>query len=77
MERLSLPIEQWQGCVKNDFEPSVFAAHPVIADVKQQLIDAGALYASMSGSGSTVFGLFKEQAQAEQLRSVTDYIFKL
>ena len=75
--RLSLPIEQWQGCVKNDFESSVFAAHPVIADVKQQLIDAGALYASMSGSGSTVFGLFKEQAQAEQLRSVTDYIFKL
>ena len=77
VERLSLPIEQWQGSVKNDFEPSVFAAHPVIADVKQQLVDAGAVYASMSGSGSTVFGLFKEQAQAEQLRSVTDYIFKL
>lgn len=77
VERLSAPIEQWQGSVKNDFEPSVFAAHPVIAEVKQQLLDAGAVYASMSGSGSTVFGLFKEQAQAEQLRTLTDYIYKL
>lgn len=76
-ERLKEPIVQWQGSVKNDFEPSVFAAHPVIADVKQQLIDAGAVYASMSGSGSTVFGLFDSKERAEKLRSITDYIFEI
>ena len=72
-ERLKEPIVQWQGSVKNDFEPSVFAAHPV----KQQLIDAGAVYASMSGSGSTVFGLFERESQTEQFKTVTDYIYKL
>ena len=55
-ERLQKPIAEWQVCVKNDFEKSVFAAHPIIADFKQKMIDAGATYASMSGSGSTVFG---------------------
>ena len=77
VERLADPITQWQGSVKNDFEPSVFAAHPVIADVKQQLLDAGAVYASMSGSGSTVFGLFDSKERAEKLRSITDYIFEI
>ena len=41
-ERLRKPIAEWQGCVKNDFEKSVFAAHPIIADFKQKMIDAGA-----------------------------------
>ena len=76
-ERLAKPIEEWQSCVKNDFEPSVFAAHPVIADVKQQLLDAGAVYASMSGSGSTVFGLFAEKEKAQQFLSVTPFIYQL
>ncbi|MBR5282185.1 MAG: 4-(cytidine 5'-diphospho)-2-C-methyl-D-erythritol kinase [Alistipes sp.] len=75
--RLAKPIEEWQSCVKNDFEPSVFAAHPVIADVKQQLLDAGAVYASMSGSGSTVFGLFAEKEKAQQFLSVTPFIYQL
>ena len=77
VERLADPITQWQGSVKNDFEPSVFAVHPVIADVKQQLLDAGAVYASMSGSGSTVFGLFDSKEKAEQLRPLTEYIYEL
>ena len=77
VERLADPIAQWQGSVKNDFEPSVFAAHPVIADVKQQLLDAGAVYASMSGSGSTVFGLFDSKEKAERLRPLTEYIYEL
>lgn len=77
VERLSEPIEMWQGSVKNDFERSVFASHPNIAKVKQQLLDAGAVYASMSGSGSTLFGLFAGREQAEKLRGVTDYIFEL
>ena len=77
VERLSEPIEMWQGSVKNDFERSIFAAHPNIAKIKQQLLDAGAVYASMSGSGSTVFGLFAKREQAEKLSEVTDYIFEL
>ena len=47
----------------NDFEATVFPLHPVIADIKKRLLDAGACYASMSGSGSTVFGLFKNDAE--------------
>ncbi len=47
----------------NDFEATVFPLHPVIADIKKRLLDAGAYYASMSGSGSTVFGLFKNDAE--------------
>ncbi|WP_300799163.1 4-(cytidine 5'-diphospho)-2-C-methyl-D-erythritol kinase [uncultured Alistipes sp.] len=67
-ERLRLPVRQWQGVVTNDFEESVFAAHPVIRDVRDRLLRAGALYASMSGSGSAVFGLFDNPDPAVPLR---------
>lgn len=58
---LSRPIEEWQGSVKNDFEPHILAAHTKILAIKNQMLNAGALYASMSGSGSAVFGLFAER----------------
>ncbi len=48
----------------NDFEHTVFKVHPEIAEIKQRLLDAGAVYAAMSGSGSTVFGLFKHNAES-------------
>lgn len=54
-------ISEWKKLLVNDFEKSVFAAHPAIADIKQQMYDAGAVYASMSGSGSAVYGLFREK----------------
>lgn len=57
-ELLKLPIEQWKDCIHNDFEDSVFPLHPELAQVKQTLYDHGALYASMSGSGSACFGIF-------------------
>ena len=47
----------------NDFEATVFPLHPIIADIKKRLLDAGAYYASMSGSGSTVYGLFKNDPE--------------
>ncbi len=53
------PIETWRDSMKNDFEDSVFLTHPEIAAIKDKLYDLGAVYASMSGSGSAVFGIFK------------------
>ncbi len=55
---IQLPIEQWKDCIVNDFEASVFAQFPAIAAIKEQLYSLGAVYASMSGSGSSVFGIF-------------------
>ena len=47
----------------NDFEETVFVVHPEIAEIKQRLLNAGAVYAAMSGSGSTVFGLFQHNPE--------------
>lgn len=55
----NLPIEKWRDVVHNDFEKSVFPLYPEIEKIKQQLYELGALYASMSGSGSAVFGIFR------------------
>ena len=52
------PVETWRQQLVNDFEQSVFAIHPEIGAVKEQLYEMGALYAAMSGSGSAVFGIF-------------------
>jgi 4-diphosphocytidyl-2-C-methyl-D-erythritol kinase len=52
--------EEWSSFVKNDFDDSVFVEFPVIAKIKDDLYEAGALYASMSGSGSAVFGIFSK-----------------
>jgi 4-diphosphocytidyl-2-C-methyl-D-erythritol kinase len=65
VEALRRPLNEWQGCVKNDFEPHIFEAHPAIAALKQTMLDEGALYASMSGSGSAVFGLFADEPKIE------------
>ena len=54
------PVETWRNNLTNDFEKSVFALHPEIGAIKQQLYDMGATYAAMSGSGSSLFGLFRE-----------------
>lgn len=61
LDVLKLPIEEWKGKLVNDFEVSVFEKYPEIASVKQKLYDAGAVYASMSGSGSSVFALFQSE----------------
>lgn len=59
-EIIGSPVETWKGRLVNDFEASVFARHPAIGEIKDALYGAGAVYASMSGSGSSVFGLFKQ-----------------
>lgn len=55
------PIETWKDELINDFEAPIFAMHPELATIKQSLYDAGAVYAAMSGSGSALFGIFREQ----------------
>ena len=52
------PMEEWKEWLTNDFEESIFPLLPVLKEVKEALYEAGAIYASMSGSGSTLFGIF-------------------
>ncbi len=69
-ELITTPHCQWQGVIKNDFEKSIFPLHPIVADIKQQIIDMGAIYASMSGSGSAVYGIFKNDILSEVKLSI-------
>lgn len=57
-EALAQPMSTWRDTVSNDFETALTPAHPVLAELKQQFYDAGATYASLSGSGSAVYGLW-------------------
>jgi 4-diphosphocytidyl-2-C-methyl-D-erythritol kinase len=61
MELIRLPIKDWKENIYNDFENSVFIAYPFIRDIKERLYGLGAVYASMSGSGSSVYGIFNEK----------------
>ena len=58
---LQQPIETWKNELINDFEPPVFSRHPELKNIKEHLYSLGADYAQMSGSGSALFGIFKEQ----------------
>ncbi len=60
-ETLRLPLEAWRERLTNDFEDSVFAKLPVLRQVKESLYAHGALYAAMTGSGSTLFGIFQDE----------------
>lgn len=64
-ETVCLPVNEWRGRLKNDFEPSVFPLLPQVASIKKHLDEMGALYSSMSGSGSAVYGLFKGDILAD------------
>ena len=72
-EILTRPIEQWKDSLFNDFEKSVFSKFPAIAAIKNELYTHGALYSSMSGSGSTVFGIFKEPVDLREQYSQMHY----
>ena len=60
-EILVKPIQEWKHLLVNDFETSIFKKHPVLEKIKESFYNHGAVYASMSGSGSSIFGLFKEK----------------
>jgi 4-diphosphocytidyl-2-C-methyl-D-erythritol kinase len=69
LEKLQLPIQEWRNHVYNDFEEPVFAAHPAIGSLKKELYEAGALYASLSGSGAAVYGIFDSAFNVTNLSS--------
>lgn len=63
---MQLDVAKWKNILKNDFEPSVFSQFPRLAEIKEQMYANGAAYASMSGSGSSMFGIFDNAILAEK-----------
>lgn len=63
----STPLKDWKYRINNDFEEPVFKKYPEIRAIKERFYDTGALYASMSGSGSSVYGIFKEEAASREI----------
>lgn len=66
-ELMKLPVKKWKDLVRNDFEDSIFPNHSEIRGVKAALYEAGALYASMSGSGASVYGIFDKKVELADL----------
>ncbi len=64
-EIIQQPITTWKENLSNDFEKVVFEKYPTIKNIKEELYKQGAIYASMSGSGSTVFGIFKKEEKVQ------------
>ena len=62
-EALAAPVCEWKKLLVNDFEKTVFGRYPILASVKQSLYDSGAVYASMSGSGSALFALYEKSGK--------------
>jgi 4-diphosphocytidyl-2-C-methyl-D-erythritol kinase len=68
-EIVQQPIETWKAELKNDFETAVFTVHPQVKEIKESLYLQGAIYAAMSGSGSTVFGIFDKSFDTNSLEN--------
>lgn len=75
-EIIKHPIESWKNDLKNDFEEPVFKVYPEIKGIKEKLYETGAVYASMTGSGSTIFGIYKKEADL-QLNFPKKYLVKI
>lgn len=76
---LNSPISAWRDTLHNDFEDSIFLSLPILGEVKEALYDSGAIYAAMSGSGSTVFGIFPATTNINELTensNITQYADK-
>ncbi|HUW92649.1 MAG TPA: 4-(cytidine 5'-diphospho)-2-C-methyl-D-erythritol kinase [Bacteroidales bacterium] len=69
---LTLPVSEWRGRVINDFELNIFMKYPLTGELKMSLYEAGAVYASLSGSGSAVYGIFREKPELSE--SLSKYL---
>lgn len=75
LEAINLPIEEWKGHLKNDFEVPIFDKFPELQMITDSIYSSGAIYASMSGSGSAIFGLYNFKPNLEFLESLTHKVF--
>lgn len=76
-ERLNLPLKEWRGVVSNRFESSLFPRHPHFVELKELLYRQGALYASMSGSGSAMYGIFDSEPDLYSFKTWRTFLMKL
>lgn len=76
-ELITLPVAEWKGKVKNDFEERIFVKYPEISQIKEQLYLAGATFALMSGSGSSVFALFETDTRLPQLENENSVYYNI
>jgi 4-diphosphocytidyl-2-C-methyl-D-erythritol kinase len=75
LELIAEPITEWRKYIKNDFENSIFKNHVEIRGVKASLYEAGAIYASMSGSGASVFGIFEQTPDLSFLETENEVFY--
>lgn len=73
---IQIPVNQWQNRLTNDFEQPVFEKYPEIKDIKDHLCKTGAVYASMSGTGSSVYGIFTNEAEIDTSYFPAHYFIK-
>lgn len=71
-----LPVEEWKGKVVNDFEETVFPIYPQLAELKQSIYNTGAVYASMTGSGSAIYGIYADHALALKERELLESTYQ-
>ena len=76
-EQIKMDISQWKHNIKNDFEDSVFKNHVAIKEIKEKLYNEGAIYSAMSGSGSTVFGIFSLAADTTNIKFPSHYFCQM
>lgn len=76
-ESWKVPVSEWSTVLHNDFEDSIFPNHPQIAELKEQMYANGAVYAAMSGSGSTVFGLFEKDPLPMNKKGTMEFVLDL
>ena len=74
-ELIKLPVQEWRSLISNDLEETAIAKYPAIGLIKKALYNAGALYASMSGSGSSVYGIFSEEVKLPGLEQNNEVFY--
>jgi 4-diphosphocytidyl-2-C-methyl-D-erythritol kinase len=77
LDVIQQPIATWKTYLVNDFEKSIFSLYPIVEKTKQDLYGLGAVYACMSGSGSSVFGLFEKEPDIKHLTQFPHWIGKM
>lgn len=65
------PVSMWRDNISNDFEDSIFSKHPELSAIKRSLYEQGAVYASMTGSGSAIYGIFEKGKKAQIINSLS------